>query len=94
MLLDYTKLSTPLSSLFNERCSELLYPELLVECEEAFERIQVSESQAKNIEIATRDQAQSKVWFMCRTGRVTASKFKSAACTNMAQPSQSLIMLS
>ena len=36
-ILDHTKLSTPLSSLFNERCSELLYPELLVECEKAFE---------------------------------------------------------
>ena len=40
-ILDHTKLSTPLSSLFNERCSELLYPELLIQCEEAFNRIQV-----------------------------------------------------
>ncbi len=65
--------------------------ELLVKCEEVFETIQVSTVQAKHIQIATQNQAQSRVWFIYRVGRVTASRFKSAVCTNVAQPSQSLI---
>ena len=32
-----------------------------------------------------------KYWFCYRAGRVTASKLKAAACTNLAQPSLSLI---
>ncbi len=90
-VLDHSKLSTPLSSLLNEECSELPYDELLVKCEEVFEKIQLSTSQANNIEIATRAQSQSKIWFVHRTGRVTASRFKGAACTDLSQPSQSLL---
>ncbi len=43
-VLDHSKLSTPLSSLLNEECSELPYDELLVKCEEVFEKIQLSVS--------------------------------------------------
>ena len=39
----------------------------------------------------TRHQAHSKVWFQQRTGRVTASRLKSAVCTNVMQPQQYLI---
>ena len=46
---------------------------------------------AKRIEENTQDQAQSKLWFQQRAGRVTASRLKAAVCTNVAQPSQSLI---
>ncbi len=80
-----------MSSLFDEKYLELPYHELLVKCEEVFETIQVSTVQARHIQIATQNQAQSRVWFIYRAGRVTASRFKSAVCTNVAQPSQSLI---
>ena len=90
-ILDYSKLSTPLCFLFDEKYLDLPYPELLERCEEVFEMIQMSTSQAKNIEIVTQAQVRSKLWFIYRAGRVTASKLKSAAHTSMAQPSQSLI---
>ena len=53
--------------------------------------ITVTEQQAKHLEEATRDQADSKTWFQYRAGRVTASKFKAAAHTNKSSPSQSLL---
>ena len=48
--------------------------------------------QAKAVESKTRDQAKSRIWFRMRAGRITASKFKSACCTDPANPSKSLIM--
>ena len=41
----------------------------------------------KQIEESTREQAQSKIWFQQRAGRVTASQLKAAVVTNTAQPS-------
>ena len=55
-IVDYSKLSTPLSSLFDEKCLELPY-ELLEKYEEAFYKIQVSTSQTRNIKTATQTQA-------------------------------------
>ena len=69
----------------------LSYPDLLTKCEEYFSSITISPEQSKNIEKHTRDQACSKIWFQQRGGQVTASRFKATACTNLAQPSQSLI---
>ena len=51
----------------------------------------ITTDMAQCIEQNTRRQAQSKVWFQQRAGRVTASRLKAVVCTNMAQPSQSLI---
>ena len=80
-----------LSSLFNEEFLELSYLELLKTCEESFASIRVTQQQAKHLEAVTRRQADSKIWFHYRAGRVTASKFKAAAHTNKSSPSQSLI---
>ena len=80
-----------LSTLFKNEFLQLSYPELLKECEESFLSITVTQQQAKNLEEATRTQADSKTWFRYRAGRVTASKFKAAARTNKSSPSQSLI---
>ncbi len=43
------------------------------------------------MEEKTKEQAHSNIWFQQRSGRVTASKFRSARCTNEAQPAVSLI---
>jgi len=51
----------------------------------------VTQEQAVKLEEATREQASSKVWFLHRAGRITASNFKAAAATNTYMPSQSLI---
>ena len=51
----------------------------------------INQERAKKVEIATRDQAKSKMWFRFWAGQITASKAKSVCKTNMANPSQSLI---
>ena len=56
-----------------------------------FETYTITADVAKHIEEKTRDQAQSKLWFQQRAGRVTASRLKAAVCTNITQPSHSLI---
>ena len=43
------------------------------------------------IEKETRKQANSKVWFQQRAGRITASQMKSACHTNPSKPSKSLV---
>jgi hypothetical protein len=70
-------------------CRTAIY--LIYKCEEVFESLTITNEQARNIEASTRDQAQSKTWFRYRAGRVTASKFKAAAHTDLSQPSQYLI---
>ena len=44
------------------------------------------------VEFKTKEQAQSKLWYQMRAGRITVSHFKSACQTNSAQPSISLII--
>ena len=46
----------------------------------------------KATELKIRMQANSRLWFQMRAGRITASKFKAACHTNPASPSISLIM--
>ena len=55
-------------------------------------KLSVTQDQAKAVEAKTREQANTKLWFRMRAGRITASKFKSACCTDPASPSKSLIM--
>lgn len=56
-------------------------------------RILISWSQKSrdNVEKVTRMQAESNKWFYFRTGRITASKFRSVCHANIALPPQSLI---
>jgi len=81
----------PLSDLYKEEFLSLSYPDLLKECEEAFVNLSVEPHQAAVVEEKTREQSNSKTWFQQRAGRITASRFKSAAHTDITQPSQSLI---
>ena len=63
------------------------YIDLLNECETVLASIEITEQQARNIEVSSRDQTQSKTQFQFRAGRVTASKFKAACHTDLTQPS-------
>ena len=54
--------------------------------------IVVSSRQCEAVEVATRSQANSRVWFRMRTGRITASRLKAVCSTDPAMPSLSLIM--
>ncbi len=53
--------------------------------------MKITPDQAKEVEIRTRKQCGSKVWLQQRAGRITASRIESAVCTDITQPSQSLI---
>ena len=70
---------------------ELSYHDLLSKCEEFFNAYTIAPTLAKALEEKTKDQARPRIWFHQRSGRVTASKLKSALCTDVTQPSQSLI---
>ena len=54
--------------------------------------ITITPQQAQTVESKTRLQSKSSLWFRMRCGRITASKFKSAAHTDPASPSLSLVM--
>ena len=54
--------------------------------------ISITADQSQAVELCTRGQTNSRVWFRMRSGRITASKFKSACRTDPANPSTSLIM--
>ncbi|XP_060753973.1 uncharacterized protein LOC132864548 [Neoarius graeffei] len=84
-------LPKPLSELYDPVCLGLSYPDLLLECEAAFQVLNIDENQASSVEEETRKQAKSKLWFQMRAGRVTVSRFKAAARTDPANPSKSLI---
>lgn len=74
--------------LFDKHSQKLSYPDLRMKCRV----IPASHPElAKNVEVRRRDQAQSKLWFQKRSGRVTVSQLKTAVVTVITQPSQSLI---
>ena len=84
-------LPKPLSSLFNEQLLEVSFSQLLERSIEILRNITSSPEQAKSLEVLTRGQSHSKLWYQYRAGRITASKFKAAVHTSTPQPSQSLI---
>ena len=53
--------------------------------------LQITSQEVDNVEMETRGQSSKRSWFIYRAGRVTASVIKSAARTNHAMPSESLI---
>ena len=88
-----TTMPKPLTELFSEQNLEDTLHELQQKSETAFNELKISLKEAETVEEATRDQADSKVWFEQRTGRVTASKFKASCSTNPDKPSKSLIKM-
>lgn len=78
-----------LPGLFNEEKSKLIFNDLLAYCETI--NFDFTLDQSRNAEIDTRLQSKNKLWQQLRAGRITASTFKSATCTDPAMPSISLI---
>ena len=78
-----------LTELKDDDAVELNYSELLKKCQTM--EIKVSTEQAKAVELATHEQSNSKLWYRFRAGRITASKMKTACCTDPTLPSQTLI---
>lgn len=79
-----------LSDLYQTEYLKLGYHELLQIA--AGTVITVTADQASAVESKTRNQADSRLWFRMRTGRITASRFKAACRTDPACPSLSLMM--
>ncbi|XP_077862804.1 uncharacterized protein LOC144344897, partial [Saccoglossus kowalevskii] len=79
----------PLTSLKREDLCLAQYDQLVREC--ASINLTISEEDVKVIEENTRGQADSKLWFRYRAGRITASTMKTACHTNIDKPSASLI---
>ena len=84
-------LPKPLTSLFDEELIDASYSQLVDKSEETLRSIAISTEQAKSLELLTRGQSHSKLWYQYRAGRITASKFKNSVHTDVAHPSQSLI---
>lgn len=76
-----------LETLFNEDLEGCTYEELIAQPID----LTISIEHIKEIESATREQAQNNIWFKYRAGRITASKFKTACRAKLEKPPLSLI---
>ena len=79
----------PLTSLHKSDYIKLEYNDLLNVCEKV--SLEFTSEMAKSVELETRLQSKSKLWFKFRAGRVTASRMKAVCRTDINHPSQSLI---
>lgn len=81
-----------LSTYFDKELSTAEYDTVMSVCEQKLLIYDINAKEQVAVEERTRKQANSRLWFRMRTGRVTASKFKSACVTDPLKPSHSLIM--
>ena len=79
----------PLQSLFDPRYLAMDYNDLVSACESI--SICVTEEMMLAVEEATRNQSSTRLWYVYRAGRVTASRMKQVCHTNASLPSQSLV---
>src|SRR6218665_1590516 len=79
----------PLTSLFKKENITFTLAELQTMSEAV--DLSISENDIELIEMNTRGQSKNKNWFLYRTGRITASKFKDVCSTNASKPSVSLL---
>lgn len=75
--------------IFNDTYTSKTYTELIQIANTI--KLEISEEQCLEIETSTQNQHNSKNWYLQRSGRITASKFKSVCRTNKESPSLSLI---
>ena len=85
-------LPKPLTCLFNPDMLEVTeLSGFSDECDKVFSSLEISKEQCEAVEEATRTQSQSKLWYMFRAGRITASKFRNSVLANLCKPPASLI---
>ena len=77
----------PLPLLHRSEYLDMEYHRLLKVCEST--EIKITDEMAVAVEKETRSQANSKVWFRYRAGRVTASRMKAVCHMDATNPSQS-----
>ena len=79
-----------LSSLY-EKHRNLTESELTAKCQEVFDGLHISNSEALFLEMSTRKQSACLQWFNHRVGRITASTVRAVLHTSIGQPSPSLL---
>ena len=80
-----------LGELYSESNRDLTHEELVELCENTADELEVTESEASYLELATRKQSASLEWFNQRIRRITASTTYQVLHTNQDEPSSSLI---
>ena len=87
-----SRLPKLMSELFRKDHLQASLSELQTLAESAMTQYMCTEDEVAAAEELTKDQANSKVWFQLRAGRVTASNLKAVCCTKTKKPSMSLLM--
>ncbi|KAL3843252.1 hypothetical protein ACJMK2_021194 [Sinanodonta woodiana] len=64
---------------------------LLENCREVFKTLTLNDEEVRNVELETRNQANSREWHRFRIGRITASRIKAVCHASNEKPPQSLI---
>ncbi|KAI4468024.1 exonuclease phage-type/recb c-terminal domain-containing protein [Holotrichia oblita] len=78
--------------IYNPAFEQLGYDALLQKAT-AYSEITLSIEDCQKVQAATRQQAQSSLWFQQRAGRITASNFRAVCRTTVERPSKSLIKI-
>ena len=78
------------TTLFDSEKLTMNYFDLLKAAAEV--EVIVTDEQCVAVEVNTREQGNSSLWFQMRSGRISASKFKAVCHTDPAMPAISLIM--
>ena len=80
-----------LSELYDSTKQDKSLAELIEFAERCMDSYNVTPIQAERIEVLTRAQHKSRIWFQFRQGRITASLFYDVFHTNMKNPARSLL---
>ncbi|KAK6175862.1 hypothetical protein SNE40_014241 [Patella caerulea] len=80
-----------LSNLYDDTMVYTSKEVLLSHCKQLKSTIVITDEDISNVEYHTRRQADSKLWYRFRTGRVTASRMKAVCSTSCQNPSMSLL---
>ena len=83
-------LPPPFSKFYDDKYFTFNYAELLCNAEDL--SLSITPNQCDAVEVSTKSQSKSRLWFNMRTGRVTASKLRAVCVSDESTPPQSLIM--
>ena len=80
-----------LRNLRNRNCDAMDKDDLMIYCESVFDRVQISEEEAINVERGTREQHRTPSWFAARAGGITSSQMPSVCTLRMEKPAISTV---
>ena len=80
-----------LTKLYSEELANLSFEDMLIKCNNIYERNTITQKEALNIESGKRNQTKSSKWYESRAWQITASVMKETISTKIKSPSLSLI---